>query len=43
MGRAFATCVYEGYFGAAPAVRFMALVGLFSTESIHQLNAIRTS
>jgi uncharacterized membrane protein YfcA len=38
---AFASCVYAGYFGAAAAVLFMALVGLFSTESLHQLNAIR--
>jgi uncharacterized membrane protein YfcA len=37
----FAACVYAGYFGAAAAVLFMALVGLFSTESIHQLNAIK--
>jgi len=38
---AFASCLYAGYFGAAAAVLFMALVGLFSTESMHQLNAIR--
>ena len=38
---AFITGMYAGYFGAAAAVLFMALVGLFSTESIHQLNAIR--
>jgi uncharacterized membrane protein YfcA len=38
---AFASSVYAGYFGAAAGVLFMALVGLFSTESIHQLNAIR--
>jgi uncharacterized membrane protein YfcA len=38
---AFVSCVYAGYFGAAAAVLFMALVGLFSTESLHQLNAIR--
>ena len=38
---AFLACVYAGYFGAAAAVLFMALVGLFSTESIHQLNAIK--
>ena len=38
---AFASGLYAGYFGAAAAVLFMALVGLFSTESIHQLNAIR--
>jgi len=37
----FATTVYAGYFGAAGGVLFMALVGLFWTESIHQLNAIR--
>ena len=38
---AFLSCIYAGYFGAAAAVLFMALVGLFSTESIHQLNAIK--
>ena len=38
---AFASCVYAGYFGAAAAVLFMALVGLFSTEAIHELNAIK--
>jgi uncharacterized membrane protein YfcA len=38
---AFAACVYAGYFGAAAAVLLMALVGLFSAESIHQLNAIK--
>jgi uncharacterized protein len=38
---AFASGLYAGYFGAAAAVLFMALVGLFSTESLHQLNAIR--
>jgi uncharacterized membrane protein YfcA len=38
---AFVTGLYAGYFGAAAAVLFMALVGLFSTHSIHQLNAIR--
>ena len=30
---AFASGLYAGYFGAAAAVLFMALVGLFSTES----------
>lgn len=38
---ALASCVYAGYFGAAAAVLFMALVGLFSTESIHELNAMK--
>jgi uncharacterized protein len=38
---AFVTGLYAGYFGAAAAVLFMALVGLFSTESLHRLNAIR--
>jgi uncharacterized protein len=38
---AFIACVYAGYFGAAAAVLFMALVGLFSTDSIHQLNAVK--
>ena len=38
---AFASGLYAGYFGAAAAVLFMALVGLFSTESLHELNAIR--
>ena len=38
---ALASCVYAGYFGAAAAVLFMALVGLFSTDSIHELNAMK--
>jgi uncharacterized membrane protein YfcA len=33
--------VYAGYFGAAAAVLFMALVGLFTTVSIHRLNALK--
>jgi uncharacterized protein len=38
---AAAVCVgaYAGYFGAAAAVLFMALIGLFSTAAIHRLNA----
>jgi hypothetical protein len=38
---AYLACVYAGYFGAAAAVLFMALVGLFSEEPIHQLNAVK--
>jgi uncharacterized protein len=38
---ALAACVYAGYFGAGAAVLLMALVGLFSTESIHELNAMK--
>jgi uncharacterized protein len=33
--------VYAGYFGAAAAVMFMALVGLFTTVSVHRLNALK--
>jgi uncharacterized protein len=33
--------VYAGYFGAAAAVLFMALVGLFTTVSVHRLNALK--
>ena len=33
--------VYAGYFGAAAAVLFMALMGLFTTVSIHRLNALK--
>jgi uncharacterized membrane protein YfcA len=33
--------VYAGYFGAAAAVLFMALVGLFTTVSLHRLNALK--
>jgi uncharacterized protein len=38
---ALAASVYAGYFGAAAAVLFMALVGLFSNESIYELNAMK--
>jgi uncharacterized membrane protein YfcA len=37
----FAACVYAGYFGAAAAVLWMGLSGLFSTASLHQLNAMK--
>ena len=33
--------VYAGYFGAAAAVLFTALVGLFTTVSMHRLNALK--
>ena len=33
--------VYAGYFGAAAAVLFMAVVGLFTTVSVHRLNALK--
>ena len=32
---------YGGYFGAAAAVLFLGLAGLFSTSSLHQLNALK--
>jgi uncharacterized membrane protein YfcA len=32
---------YTGYFGAASGVMFMALVGLVSTATLHQLNAAK--
>ena len=34
-------CCYGGYFGAAAAVLFLGLAGLFSTDTMHQLNAIK--
>ncbi|MDP9400186.1 MAG: sulfite exporter TauE/SafE family protein [Actinomycetota bacterium] len=37
----FAACVYVGYFGAAAAVLWLGLAGLFSTASLHQLNALK--
>lgn len=36
-----AVAVYAGYFGAAAAVLFMALLGLFTTVSVHRLNAVK--
>jgi uncharacterized membrane protein YfcA len=35
----FAVGLYTGYFGAASGVLFLALVGLFSTATLHELNA----
>ncbi len=35
-----ASC-YGGYFGAAAAVLFLGLAGLFSTDTMHQLNALK--
>jgi uncharacterized membrane protein YfcA len=32
---------YGGYFGAAAAVLFLGLAGLFSTDTMHQLNALK--
>jgi uncharacterized membrane protein YfcA len=32
---------YTGYFGAASGVMFLALVGLVSTASLHELNAVK--
>ena len=34
-------CCYAGYFGAAAAVLFLGLAGLFSSDSLHQLNALK--
>lgn len=34
-------CCYGGYFGAAAAVLFLGLAGLFSADSMHQLNALK--
>ena len=33
--------MYAGYFGAAAAVLFLALVGLFTAVSLHRLNALK--
>jgi uncharacterized membrane protein YfcA len=33
--------LYTGYFGAASGVLFLALVGLVSTATLHQLNAVK--
>jgi uncharacterized protein len=38
-GSTFLVGVYTGYFGAASGVLFLALVGLVSTASLHELNA----
>lgn len=35
-----ASC-YGGYFGAAAAVLFLGLAGLFSSDTMHQLNALK--
>jgi uncharacterized protein len=37
----FAVGVYTGYFGAASGVLFLALVGLVSAASLHELNAAK--
>jgi uncharacterized membrane protein YfcA len=37
----FVVGVYAGYFGAAAAVLFLALVGLFTAVSLHRLNALK--
>lgn len=34
-------CCYGGYFGAAAAVLFLGLAGLFSADSMHELNALK--
>ncbi|CAA9469231.1 MAG: hypothetical protein AVDCRST_MAG65-610 [uncultured Solirubrobacteraceae bacterium] len=34
-------CCYGGYFGAAAAVLFLGLAGLFSSDTMHQLNALK--
>ena len=41
MDRRGLVAVYAGYFGAAAAVLFMAVVGLFTTVSVHRLNALK--
>jgi uncharacterized membrane protein YfcA len=38
---ALVACCYAGYFGAAAAVLFLGLAGLFSTDTMHQLNALK--
>jgi uncharacterized protein len=38
---ALVACGYAGYFGAAAAVLLIALMGLFTTDSIHRLNAVK--
>lgn len=38
---AYVSCVYGGYFGAAAAVLFLGTVGLFSSATMHQLNAVK--
>ena len=38
---ALVACAYAGYFGAAAAVLLIALMGLFSTDSLHRLNAVK--
>jgi uncharacterized protein len=38
---AFCVAIYAGYFGAAGGILFMALVGLFTTVSLHRLNALK--
>ncbi len=35
------SCVYAGYFGAAAAILFLSLAGLFSSTPIHRLNAMK--
>jgi uncharacterized protein len=38
---AFVVGLYVGYFGAAAAVLFLALIGLFTAVSLHRLNALK--
>lgn len=38
---AFGIGAYTAYFGAAASLLFLALIGLFSVESIHRLNALK--
>ncbi len=38
---AFAVSIYTGYFGAAAGVLLLALLGLFTQESIHRQNATK--
>lgn len=38
---AYVASTYGGYFGAAAAVLFLGLAGLFSENTMHQLNALK--
>lgn len=38
---AYVACTYGGYFGAAAAVLFLGSAGLFSSLTMHQLNALK--
>jgi uncharacterized membrane protein YfcA len=40
-GAALISGVYTGYFGAASGVLFLALVGLFTAATLHELNVVK--